>query len=103
MPGRSRHDVVADALDVEVGIAPQHGRDMMGDGGLAATHRVNGDERERVVQSAHVATPCSRKMSFSATLLWRSPSLMRRMMSTHGKKNSPPANSRLRFADTATQ
>src|ERR1039458_9103110 len=103
MTGRSRHDVVADALDVEIGVVSQHDRDVMGNGRLAATHRVNGDQRQRVVQSAHVATPCSRRMSLRATLLWRSPSLIRRMMRTQGKKNSPPANSRLRLADTATQ
>jgi hypothetical protein len=36
---------------------------------LAAAHRIDRHELERVVQSAHVATPCSRKMSLRAVLL----------------------------------
>ncbi len=69
MTGRSRDDVVADPLDVEVGISTQDDRDVVRDRRFTVTHGVDGDQRERVVESTHVATPCSRKMSLSLALL----------------------------------
>ena len=65
MSPRPSNYIVADTLDVEVGVASEHHRNVMGNRRLTATHRVNGHERQRVVESAHVATPCSLRMSFS--------------------------------------
>ena len=91
------------------GAAPQRVLDQVGQRPLLAADRRDGDQLGRGCQkiaiapaSAQVLAPWSRRTSLSCALSWRSPSVSRLMTSTHGRKNSPPGNSRRRLARTAT-
>src|SRR6202035_6121166 len=101
--GRPRDDVVADPSHVEPRRRAQGALHLVGDRALVAAHRGDRDiARREIQQVTHVATPWARRTSLSALKSWRSPGSNRRSTSTHGKKNSPPGNSRRLDAPTAT-
>ncbi len=100
---RVSNHVVPDARDREVAERRQLVGHRVGDRAFGLRDRRNPHEALHEVQSAHVATPWSRRMAFRATLSWDSPSSRRRTTRTQGRKNSPPGNSRRRCAETATQ
>ena len=89
-PRRARDDVVADPGDLERGGGAQLALHLVGERALGAGHRGDLDVARRALDEGHVATPCARRVSFSAARSWRSPSSSRCTTRTHGIENSPP-------------